>query len=132
MKNVLRGSSVACIAAAIAVFAFDAHAQTPKKKSPACASLKEEGKCKTRDDCRWIAAVMDTSGKKEKKGLLPRDAEGSDNLRMEQSRVTRTMPSWGSHEGYVIAILVPYTVAMSRRTRMTRIAIIGRADMNAE
>jgi hypothetical protein len=67
MKNVLRGSSVACVAAAIAVFAFNAHAQTPKKMSPACTSLKEEGKCKTRDDCSWTSAVMDASGKKEKK-----------------------------------------------------------------
>lgn len=67
MTNVLRGASLVCCAAAIAVFAFEVQAQAPKKKSPACTSLKEEGMCKTRNDCTWTSAVMDASGKKEKK-----------------------------------------------------------------
>ena len=68
MNNVLRGASVVCCAAAVAVFAFEVQAQAPpKKKSPACTSLKEEGMCKTRDECTWTSAAMDASGKKEKK-----------------------------------------------------------------
>ena len=67
MNYVLRGAAAASIAAAVAVFAYGAEAQAPKKKSPACTSLKEEGTCKTRDDCTWTSAVMDASGKKEKK-----------------------------------------------------------------
>ena len=67
MKNLYRSAAVASFVAAIGTFAFDVHAQTPKKMSPACTSLKEEGKCKTRDDCSWTSAVMDASGKKEKK-----------------------------------------------------------------
>jgi hypothetical protein len=67
MSNIFRGIGVASVAAAIAIFAFEVQAQAPKKKSPACSSLKEEGMCKTRDDCTWVSAVMDASGKKEKK-----------------------------------------------------------------
>ena len=67
MNYVLRGAAMASIAAAVAVFAYGAEAQAPNKKSPACTSLKEEGTCKTRDDCTWTSAVMDVSGKKEKK-----------------------------------------------------------------
>lgn len=50
--------------AAIMMLAFGAQAQPPKK--PACKAFKEESACKT-TDCAWVAAVMDSSGKKEKK-----------------------------------------------------------------
>jgi hypothetical protein len=68
MMNVLRGAGVACIAAAmIAAFSSNVGAQAPKKTSPACNLLKDEGACKTRDDCTWVPGVMDAAGKKEKR-----------------------------------------------------------------
>jgi hypothetical protein len=66
MNNVLRGLGVSAVAAAFAVFVFDAQAQAPKK-APACNSLKDEGACKTRDDCTWVSALVDAKTQKEKR-----------------------------------------------------------------
>ena len=64
-------------AATIAMFGLVADAQekaAPKaapaakaakpKPPPKCNSLKDEAACKARDDCNWVAAVMDKAGKK--------------------------------------------------------------------
>jgi hypothetical protein len=67
MNKVHRGLGVAAVATAFAVFAFGAQAQAPMKKSPACKSLKEEGACKARDECTWVAAVVDAKTQKEKR-----------------------------------------------------------------
>ena len=29
-------------------------------KPPACTTLKEESACKAREDCQWVAAVVDS------------------------------------------------------------------------
>ena len=36
-------------------------------KPPACNSLKEEFACKGRDDCQWVAAVVDSKTGKDKR-----------------------------------------------------------------
>ena len=34
---------------------------------PACKTLKDEAACKARDDCSWVAAVVDSKTGKEKR-----------------------------------------------------------------
>ena len=43
-------------------------------KPPACNSLKEELACKARDDCQWVAAVVDSKTGKEKRKAYCRKA----------------------------------------------------------
>jgi hypothetical protein len=43
-------------------------------KPPACNSLKEESACKARDDCQWVAAVVDSKTGKEKRKAYCRKA----------------------------------------------------------
>jgi hypothetical protein len=37
------------------------------KKPPACSTLKDEAACKAREDCQWVAAVVDSKTGKEKR-----------------------------------------------------------------
>jgi len=67
MSIVLRGLGVSAVVAAFAVFVFDAQAQAPMKKATACNSLKDEGACKTRDDCTWVPGLVDAKTQKEKR-----------------------------------------------------------------
>jgi hypothetical protein len=43
-------------------------------KPPACTTLKEESGCKPRDDCQWVAAVVDSKTGKEKRKAYCRKA----------------------------------------------------------
>jgi len=43
-------------------------------KPPACTTLKEESACKPRDDCQWVAAVVDSKSGKEKRKAYCRKA----------------------------------------------------------
>ena len=43
-------------------------------KPPACTTLKEESACKPRDDCQWVAAVVDSKTGKEKRKAYCRRA----------------------------------------------------------
>jgi hypothetical protein len=49
--------------AMVALLPLEATAQ----KQPACSSLKDEGSCKTRDDCGWVPASIDQKTQKEKR-----------------------------------------------------------------
>jgi len=76
------GTSAATVA--LAVFGYAAQAQAPKKKDepkaaakkapPRCNTLKDEAACKARDDCQWVAAVVDAKTKKEKRKAYCRSA----------------------------------------------------------
>ncbi len=72
-KTLLRALGVSVAAIALAMFVFGASAEEKKtttkveaKKPAACKTLKDEAACKARDDCMWVAAVMDDKTKKEK------------------------------------------------------------------
>ena len=39
----------------------------PAQKAAACNSVKEEFQCKDRQDCQWVAAVVDSKTGKEKR-----------------------------------------------------------------
>ncbi|HZN31823.1 MAG TPA: hypothetical protein VFB88_20885 [Xanthobacteraceae bacterium] len=43
-------------------------------KPPACTTLKEETACRPRDDCQWVAAVVDSKSGKEKRKAYCRKA----------------------------------------------------------
>ena len=43
-------------------------------KPPACTTLKEESACKAREDCQWVAAVVDSKTGKEKRKAYCRNA----------------------------------------------------------
>jgi len=43
-------------------------------KPPACTTLKEESACRPRDDCQWVAAVVDSKSGKEKRKAYCRKA----------------------------------------------------------
>ena len=43
-------------------------------KPPACTTLKEESACKAREDCQWVAAVVDSKTGKEKRKAYCRRA----------------------------------------------------------
>ena len=43
-------------------------------KPPACTTLKEELACKAREDCQWVAAVVDSKTGKEKRKAYCRKA----------------------------------------------------------
>jgi hypothetical protein len=42
-------------------------AETKAPKAPACSTLKDEFACRGRDDCQWVAAVIDSKTGKEKR-----------------------------------------------------------------
>jgi hypothetical protein len=42
-------------------------AETKAPKPPACSTLKDEFACRGRDDCQWVAAVIDSKTGKEKR-----------------------------------------------------------------
>ena len=50
----------------VAAFAQDA-AKKPAKAKSACNVLTEETACKAKDDCRWVAALMDAKTGKQKR-----------------------------------------------------------------
>lgn len=43
-------------------------------KPPACTTLKEESGCRGREDCQWVAAVVDSKTGKEKRKAYCRRA----------------------------------------------------------
>jgi hypothetical protein len=46
-----------------------------KAPQPACNSVKEEFQCKDRQDCQWVAAVVDSkTGKEKRKAYCRRGA----------------------------------------------------------
>lgn len=62
------GWSVVVIGVSVsACFSSTVEAQAPKRKPVACNTLKDEGACKTRDDCTWVSVALDTKTQKEKR-----------------------------------------------------------------
>ena len=70
LRNILGASAVAVVLAALA---FSSVSAAEKKKSeattgmPACNSMPLEAACTLRNDCSWVAAVVDAKTKKEKR-----------------------------------------------------------------
>jgi hypothetical protein len=67
--KILQLSAAALI---ISAFAYGGVSAAEKKKEAApkpaaCNSLKAEGECEARQDCTWVAAVMDKKSGKEKR-----------------------------------------------------------------
>jgi hypothetical protein len=67
--NVLKLSAAALL---LSAFAYGGVSAAEKKKEaakrpPACNSLKVEADCTAREDCTWVAAVMDKKSGKEKR-----------------------------------------------------------------
>ena len=58
----------ACLAMALlaAPLAAQDKKPAPAKKPPACTTLKTEAACNARDDCTWVAEVVDAKTKKVK------------------------------------------------------------------
>ena len=46
-------------------------------KPPACKTMSDESACKGRDDCQWVAAVVDSKSGKEKRKAYCRSASRS-------------------------------------------------------
>jgi len=68
MKTILlRGMALAATAAVIAVVSYGALAQAPAKKPAACNTVKDEGACRARNDCNWVAESKDDKGKVKRK-----------------------------------------------------------------
>ena len=69
-KTLLKTLGISAATAALAFFAYGASAQdkkpAPAKKPPACTTLKTEAACNARDDCTWVAEVVDAKTKKVK------------------------------------------------------------------
>ena len=69
-KVLLRAIGVATMTAVIATLSYGASAQdkkAPAKKPPACKSVKDEGACRARNDCDWVAESKDDKGKVKRK-----------------------------------------------------------------
>jgi hypothetical protein len=69
-KVLLRAIGVAAMTAVVAAFSYGASAQekkAPAKKPPACNSVKDEGACRARNDCDWVAEKKDDKGKVKRK-----------------------------------------------------------------
>jgi hypothetical protein len=67
IKTTLGILSVAAAVLLAAAFA-NVSAETAKQpKPPACNSLKEEFACRARDDCSWVAAIVDSKTGKDKR-----------------------------------------------------------------
>jgi hypothetical protein len=67
--RILQLSAAALVMSAIAYGGVSA-AEKKKEAAPkpaACNSLKAEGECEARQDCTWVAAVMDKKSGKEKR-----------------------------------------------------------------
>ena len=67
IKTTLGILSVAAAVLLAASFAYVSAETAKAPKPPACNSLKEETACKGRDDCQWVAAVVDSKTGKEKR-----------------------------------------------------------------
>jgi hypothetical protein len=76
-KTLVKTLGISAATVALALFGYAAQAQAPKKeepkvaakkpaKPPACNKLKDEAACKAREDCTWVAEVMDAKTKKVK------------------------------------------------------------------
>jgi hypothetical protein len=70
-KSAYRLLSVSAFAIVFAALAFaSASAQDRKKAEPkpaACNTLKDESGCGARNDCNWVAAVINEKTQKEKR-----------------------------------------------------------------
>lgn len=67
--RLLQLSAAALVLSALAYGGVSA-AEKKKEAAPkqaACNSLKAEGECEARQDCTWVAAVMDKKSGKEKR-----------------------------------------------------------------
>ena len=69
--GILGGAAIVVLAASFG----NVSAETAKApKPPACKTIKEETGCRARDDCQWVAAVVDTKTGKEKRKAYCRSA----------------------------------------------------------
>ena len=70
--NPIKLLQLSAAALVLSAFAYGSVSAAEKKKEaakrpPACNSLKVEKECEARDDCTWVAAVMDKKSGKEKR-----------------------------------------------------------------
>lgn len=62
--SILKASTATAVVLLLSSFAFGVSAQEKKvTKAPACNAIKTEAACTSRDDCAWVAALMDKDGK---------------------------------------------------------------------
>jgi hypothetical protein len=76
MLKTMLGLAAAAAIVMLAASNGNVSAETAKAppKPPACNTLKEEFACKGRDDCTWVAAVVDAKTNKEKRKAYCRRA----------------------------------------------------------
>ena len=72
IKTTLGVLGVAAVVLLAATFGNVSAETAPKP--PACTTLKEESACKAREDCQWVAAVVDSKTGKEKRKAYCRKA----------------------------------------------------------
>jgi hypothetical protein len=70
--NPIKLLQLSAAALLLSAFAYGGVSAAEKKKEaakrpPACNSLKADKDCEARDDCTWVAAVMDKKSGKEKR-----------------------------------------------------------------
>jgi hypothetical protein len=67
--KMLQLSAAALVLSAFAYGGMSAAEKTKEvaKRPPACNSLKDEKECEAREDCTWVAAVMDAKTGKQKR-----------------------------------------------------------------
>jgi hypothetical protein len=69
----MKALKLSAAALILSAFAYGGVSAAEKKKKEAapkpavCNSLKAEGECEARQDCTWVAAVMDKKSGKEKR-----------------------------------------------------------------
>jgi hypothetical protein len=73
IKSLLGIAGAAAIVLLAASFA-NVSAETKAPKPAACNAMKEEFQCKDRNDCQWVAAVVDSKTGKEKRKAYCRKA----------------------------------------------------------
>jgi hypothetical protein len=67
-RKVFSALAISAIAIVMAAFAYGTVVAEEKKKAePACRTVKDESACKAREDCSWVAAVIDPKTQKQKR-----------------------------------------------------------------
>ena len=81
--NPMKMLQLSAAALLLSAFAYGGVSAAEKKKEatkrpPACNSLKAEADCTAREDCTWVAAVMDKkSGKEKRRADRRREAQSA-------------------------------------------------------
>jgi hypothetical protein len=66
-KLQLRFGMVAVLALLCSGVVAVAQDKKPLKKGPACNAIKTQATCEGREDCQWVAALMDAAAKTQKR-----------------------------------------------------------------